>query len=102
LNATVFSHTRRHSVIISPLRSWGLDHDLITSVRGRGLLQAVILAAPIAAAVVDAALAAGFVINAPRPDVLRVAPPLIISSAELDHFVRALPSLLDRVAEELR
>jgi acetylornithine aminotransferase len=80
----------------------GLDHDLITSVRGRGLLQAVILAAPIAAAVVDAALAAGFVINAPRPDVLRVAPPLIISSAELDHFVRALPSLLDRVAEELR
>jgi acetylornithine/N-succinyldiaminopimelate aminotransferase len=80
----------------------GLDHDLITGVRGRGLLQAVILAAPIAAAVVDAALAAGFVINAPRPDVLRVAPPLIISSAELDHFVRALPSLLDRVAEELR
>jgi acetylornithine/N-succinyldiaminopimelate aminotransferase len=80
----------------------GLDHDLITSVRGRGLLQAVILAAPIAAAVVDAALAAGFVINAPRPDVLRVAPPLIISSAELDHFVRALPSLLDQVAEELR
>ena len=80
----------------------GLDHDLITGVRGRGLLQAVILAAPIAAAVVDAALAAGFVINAPRPDVLRVAPPLIISSAELDHFVRALPSLLDQVAEEFR
>jgi acetylornithine/N-succinyldiaminopimelate aminotransferase len=80
----------------------GLDHGLITGVRGRGLLQAVTLAAPIAAAVVDAALAAGFVINAPRPDVLRVAPPLIISSAELDHFVRALPSLLDQVAEELR
>ena len=80
----------------------GLDHDLITGVRGRGLLQAVILAAPIAAAVVDAALAAGFVINSPRPDVLRVAPPLIISSAELDHFVRALPSLLDQVAEEFR
>jgi acetylornithine/N-succinyldiaminopimelate aminotransferase len=77
-----------------------LDHDLISGVRGRGLLQAVILAAPIAAAVVDAALAAGFVINAPRPDVLRVAPPLIISSAELDHFVGALPSLLDHVAEE--
>jgi acetylornithine/N-succinyldiaminopimelate aminotransferase len=80
----------------------GLDHGLITGVRGRGLLQAVTLAAPIAAAVVDAALAAGFVINAPRPDVLRVAPPLIISSAELDHFVRALPSLLDQVAEEFR
>jgi acetylornithine/N-succinyldiaminopimelate aminotransferase len=80
----------------------GLDHGLITGVRGRGLLQAVTLAAPIAGAVVDAALAAGFVINAPRPDVLRVAPPLIISSAELDHFIRALPSLLDQVAEEFR
>ena len=65
-----------------------LDHRLITGVRGRGLLQAVILAEPIAAAVVDAALAAGFVINAPRPDVLRLAPPLIISGAELDSFVR--------------
>ena len=78
----------------------GLDHRLIAGVRGRGLLQAVILAEPMAAAVVDAALAAGFVINAPRPDVLRLAPPLIISATELDGFVRLLPSLLDQVAEE--
>jgi acetylornithine/N-succinyldiaminopimelate aminotransferase len=78
----------------------GLDHRLITGVRGRGLLQAVILAKPVAAAVVDAALAAGFVINAPRPDVLRLAPPLIIGAIELDRFVRVLPSLLDQVGEE--
>jgi acetylornithine aminotransferase len=78
----------------------GLDHRLITGVRGRGLLRAVILAKPVAAAVVDAALAAGFVINAPRPDVLRLAPPLIIGATELDRFVRVLPSLLDQVAEE--
>ena len=52
----------------------------------------MILAEPIAAAVVDAALDAGFVINAPRPDVLRLAPPLIISAAELDSFVGVLPS----------
>ena len=58
------------------------------------------MAEPIAAAVVDAALAAGFVINAPRPDVLRLAPPLIISTAELDSFISVLPSLLDQVAEE--
>jgi acetylornithine/N-succinyldiaminopimelate aminotransferase len=77
-----------------------LSHPLITGVRGRGLLQAVILAEPIAAAVVDAALAAGFVINAPHPDVLRLAPPLIISATELDSFVNILPSLLDHVAQE--
>jgi acetylornithine/N-succinyldiaminopimelate aminotransferase len=77
-----------------------LHHRLITGVRGRGLLQAVILDKPVAPAVVDAALAAGFVINAPRPDVLRLAPALIISAAELDRFINVLPSLLDQVAEE--
>jgi acetylornithine aminotransferase len=77
----------------------GLDHRLINGVRGRGLLQAVLLAEPIASAVVDTALAAGFVINAPRPDVLRLAPPLIISADELDSFIGVLPSLLDQVAE---
>jgi acetylornithine/N-succinyldiaminopimelate aminotransferase len=77
-----------------------LRHRLITGVRGRGLLQAVILDKPVALAVVDAALAAGFVINAPRPDVLRLAPALIISAAELDRFINVLPSLLDQVAEE--
>jgi acetylornithine/N-succinyldiaminopimelate aminotransferase len=77
-----------------------LGHRSIIGVRGRGLLQAVILAQPIAAAVVDAALEAGFVINAPRPDVLRLAPPLIITGAELDSFVQMLPSLLDQVVEE--
>ena len=77
-----------------------IGHRSISGVRGRGLLQAVILAKPIAAAVVDAALGAGFVINAPRPDVLRLAPPLIISGAELDSFVQILPSLLDHVVAE--
>jgi acetylornithine/N-succinyldiaminopimelate aminotransferase len=64
------------------------------------LLQAVILTEPIAAAVVDVALAAGFVINAPRPDVLRLAPALIIGAPELESFINVLPSLLDQVAVE--
>ena len=77
-----------------------LDHHLITGVRGRGLLQGVILAEPIAPAVVDAALRAGFVINAPRSDVVRLAPPLIISAADLDGFIGVLSSLLDQAAQE--
>ena len=82
----------------------GSDPGAGSSVDHRGTrsrpVTAVILAEPIAAAVVDAALAAGFVINAPRPDVLRLAPPLIISAAELDSFIGVLPSLLDQAAEE--
>ena len=60
---------------------------MITGVRGRGLLRGVMLTEPIAAAIADTALEAGFIINAPRPDVLRLAPPLIITAAQLDGFV---------------
>ena len=76
-------------------RIMALGHPQVTAVRGRGLLRGVVLADPIAAAVADAALDAGFVINAPRPNVLRLAPPLVISDADLDRFVAALPGLLD-------
>lgn len=72
-----------------------LDHPRIDHVRGRGLLRGIVLTEEIAPAVADAAMAAGFVINAPRPNVLRLAPPFIISTAELDTFISALPSLLD-------
>ncbi len=73
-----------------------LDHDLVVGVRGRGLLQAVLLSEPVAGAVADAALDAGFIINAPKPDVLRLAPPLIISAEQLDSFLSVLPELLDQ------
>jgi len=48
----------------------------------------------VAAVVADRALAAGFIINAPTPHVLRLAPPLVITTAQIDSFVAALPSLL--------
>ena len=66
------------------------------AVRGRGLLRGIVLADPIAPLVAEAALGAGFVINAPRPTVLRLAPPLIVTDAELDTFVAVLPSLLEQ------
>ncbi|MGO1975108.1 MAG: acetylornithine transaminase [Propionibacteriaceae bacterium] len=72
-----------------------LHHPLVREVRGRGLLRGVVLTEPIAPAVVDAALAAGFIINAPRPTVLRIAPPLIINGGQLDTLVAALPRLLE-------
>lgn len=74
-----------------------LGHPQVVGVRGRGLLRGVLLADPVAPAVAEAALEAGFVINAPRPHVLRLAPPLVISDTDLDSFVAALPGLLDAV-----
>lgn len=72
-----------------------LGHPLISGVRGAGLLRAIVLAAEVAAVVADRALTAGFIVNAPTPDVLRLAPPLVITHAQIDSFVTALPGLLD-------
>ncbi len=72
-----------------------LGHPQVVTVRGRGLLRGIVLADPIGPAVAERALAAGFVINAPRPNVLRIAPPLIVGPSQLDSFVAALPGLLD-------
>jgi acetylornithine/N-succinyldiaminopimelate aminotransferase len=72
-----------------------LGHPLIDHVRGRGLLWGIALTAPRAKDVEAAARDAGFLINAPAPDVIRLAPPLIITEAQIDSFLSALPGVLD-------
>lgn len=72
-----------------------LGHPMIDQVRGRGLLQGIVLAAPHAPDVEAAARNAGYLVNAAVPNVIRLAPPLIITESQLDGFVAALPSILD-------
>jgi acetylornithine aminotransferase len=74
---------------------------LLTGVRGRGLWLALELNAPGAAAVETAARAAGFLVNAVSPDAVRLAPPLVLSTAEADTFVAALPDILTSAASVL-
>ena len=71
-----------------------LDEDLVREVRGLGLWVGVVLTEPIAAAVERSARDAGFLLNAAAPDVLRLAPPLVVTEAQIDAFVRALPGVL--------
>lgn len=77
----------------------GLNHPLVDHVRGRGLLLGVVLRAPAAKAVETAARDAGFLLNAAAADVVRLAPPLIITDGQLDAFVTALPAILDAARE---
>ncbi|MHA7652051.1 acetylornithine transaminase [Mycobacterium sp. ML4] len=72
-----------------------LGHPLVDHVRGRGLLQGIVLTAPAAKDAEAAARNAGYLVNAAAPNVIRLAPPLIISESELDGFVAALPAILD-------
>jgi acetylornithine/N-succinyldiaminopimelate aminotransferase len=77
----------------------GLGHPLVTGVRGAGLLLAVELAAPVAAHVASALLDAGFIVNAVAPDAVRLAPPLVLTSAQARSFAEALPAALDAAGE---
>jgi acetylornithine/N-succinyldiaminopimelate aminotransferase len=72
-----------------------LQHPLIDTVRGIGLWRAIVLTEPLAAAAEGAARDAGFLVNAPAADVLRLAPPLVVREDQLDAFVAALPGVLD-------
>ena len=72
-----------------------LNHPLVDYVRGRGLLRGVVLTAPHAKAVETAARDAGFLVNAAAPDVVRLAPPLIITGEQVASFLAGLPAILD-------
>jgi acetylornithine aminotransferase len=53
----------------------------------------------VAAQVAALARDAGFIVNPVAPQAIRLAPPLVISTEELDSFVNALPALLDAAAD---
>jgi acetylornithine/N-succinyldiaminopimelate aminotransferase len=72
-----------------------LGHPLVSHVRGAGLLLGIVLTEPLAPQAQQAAQSAGFLVNAPAPDVVRLMPPLIIGEADVDGFLRALPGVLD-------
>lgn len=76
----------------------GLGHPLVDHVRGRGLLCGVVLTAARAKDAEAAAREAGFLVNAAAPDVIRLAPPLIITEGQLDGFIAALPGILEGAA----
>ncbi|TCB95370.1 acetylornithine transaminase [Micromonospora zingiberis] len=75
-----------------------LGHPLLGGVRGAGLLLGVTLTAPVAPAAAEALRAAGFLVNPVQPDVLRLAPPLILTPAQADAFLAALPTALTAAA----
>jgi predicted acetylornithine/succinylornithine family transaminase len=64
--------------------------DGISTVRGLGLLLAAELESTPSATVAGALLEAGVIVNAVTPTALRVAPPLLISDAEITHALRAI------------
>jgi acetylornithine aminotransferase len=74
-----------------------LGHPLVGGVRGAGLLLGIVLRGPAAGALAAVMRDKGFLTQAAQPDVLRIAPPLIITDEQADAFVAALGPALDAV-----
>lgn len=74
-----------------------LQHPLVDHVRGVGAWLGIVLTSPVAPAVEAAAREAGFLVNAAVPDAVRLAPPLVLTDAQVDAFLTALPGVLDAV-----
>ena len=70
-----------------------LDKDVIADVRGKGLMVGLELTKP-GAEYVDKLREAGFLINCTADKVLRFVPPLIITKADIDEFIKALDEIL--------
>ena len=66
----------------------------VTEVRGEGLLIGFDLDAEVAPGVVQAGLDAGFIVNSPGPRTIRLAPPLVLTTAQADTFLDAFPAIL--------
>jgi len=62
----------------------------VCEVRGEGLLLGIGLDAPVSAQIAAAAIEAGFIVNPPSPDTLRLAPALILTQSEAQTFVKWL------------
>jgi acetylornithine aminotransferase len=59
----------------------------------------MVLTAPRAKPIEAAARDAGFLVNAAAPDVIRLAPPLVITEAQIDEFLGALPDVLETASQ---
>ncbi|WP_055482050.1 acetylornithine transaminase [Sphaerimonospora mesophila] len=72
-----------------------ISHPLLKGVRGRGLWLAAVLTSDRAARVQATAQEAGFLVNAVQPDAVRLAPPLVVTDAEVSSFLDAFPAILE-------
>jgi len=92
----VLAHVRWAGAFVrAEVNSW--DSPLVSTVRGEGLLLGVVLREPVAREVEASARHHGVLVNAAQPDVIRLAPPLIITEMEIREGLAGLRLALAEV-----
>ncbi|CAI9406513.1 acetylornithine transaminase [Nocardioides sp. T2.26MG-1] len=90
-----------HVTVLGQKLRDGLGADpRVTEVRGEGLLIGLDLSADVSAGAVSAAQEAGFIVNAPTPGRIRLAPPLVLTTDDAGAFLAAWPAILDEAFAE--
>ena len=89
----------RATVVGEKLRSELATDPRVVDVRGVGVLVGLTLSEPHGPAVVAAAQAAGFIVNATGPDRVRLAPPLVVTDDDVDALLGAWVGILDTAYE---
>ncbi|WP_280273848.1 acetylornithine transaminase [Nocardia wallacei] len=77
-----------------------LGHPLIDHVRGAGLLIGIQLTQDLSSLVEAFARASGYLVNPAKPDVIRLAPPLVLTEGQAENFLSDLPVILDAALRE--
>jgi len=96
----VLEHVRRIGALLkASLDNLRQQQPLVKEVRGLGLLLAVDLSADVAADAVRTGLEEGVILNNTGPNTLRLAPPLIITGAEVQEAVEKIGRVLSRLQE---
>ncbi len=72
----------------------GLGSPVVSHVRGAGLLLGIVLTEPVSVSLAATLKDAGFLAQPVQPDVLRLAPPYVVSDEQADAFVAALGKAL--------
>jgi acetylornithine aminotransferase len=91
-------HLLEHVGVIGDLLADRLSaHSLVERVTGQGLLLGVVLRESVALEVHRRALDAGLIVNAPTPNRLRLAPPLVLTSDEAGIAASTLATVFDEV-----
>ncbi len=91
--------TRRGAQLRTKLEGIARSNPLVAEVRGRGLMQGLVLHRPVAPQVVAAALHQRLLLAPAGPEVVRMLPPLIITDLEISMAAERLAAALDQVAD---
>ncbi len=83
--------------LIIGLKKLKKQYPFITEIRGQGLLVAVEFNSDIAAAILTACLQMGVLVNAVKPNAIRIMPALVITDGEIDEGLARLEKALATV-----